>query len=330
MNPSGGEDRSRTDDAEASPEDPDGYPEDPEGNPADPEPERNISGGAAGGGALAAFEAGAAETRAEAVVDRLGDLYWQKTYGGQDAFESLVRTILSQNTSDRVSQPAHEALLERYGGGGGESGAVGDVDGEGAAASEPADLAASLAAADHQRLAETIESAGLYNQKASRIVAAAGWVREAFGSAAAFDEWVVETDPARVRETLLELDGVGPKTADCVLLFGGGRSGVFPVDTHVHRVARRLGIAPPDADHEGVREALEGAVPHEEFSNGGTDAIDGEEIHFRNGGVPPEKCGFGHTAMIQFGREYCTARKPACLDGPEACPLSDLCERNGL
>ena len=101
------------------------------------------------------------------------------------------------------------------------------------------------------------------------------------------------------------MNGVGPKTADCVLLFSGGRGGVFPVDTHVHRIARRMGVAPANADHEGVREALEDAVP-------------------------AEKCGFGHTAMIQFGREYCKARKPACLDDPDACPLADLCDRVGV
>jgi endonuclease-3 len=46
--------------------------------------------------------------------------------------------------------------------------------------------------------------------------------------------------------------------------------------------------------------------------------------------IPGEKCGFGHTASIQFGREYCTARNPACLDGPEACPLYDRCDRVGV
>jgi endonuclease-3 len=252
----------------------------------DPEPSRNISGGAAGGGDVASFEPGTAETRAEAVVDRLGERYWQKTYGGQAAFECLVRTILSQNTSDVASQPAHDALLARY-------------DGPGT------DLAAALADADVQTLAETIEPAGLYNQKAERIVAAAEWVLDAFESAAAFDEWVKSADPGTVRETLLDRDGVGPKTADCVLLFAGGQPGVFPVDTHVHRVARRLGVAPPEADHEGVRAALEATVPG-------------------------EKCGFGHTAMIQFGREYCKARKPACLDDPEACPLVDICDQVGV
>jgi endonuclease-3 len=46
--------------------------------------------------------------------------------------------------------------------------------------------------------------------------------------------------------------------------------------------------------------------------------------------VPAEKCGFGHTATIQFGREYCSARKPACLDDPEACPLADQCDQVGV
>ncbi len=252
-----------------------------------------------------------AETRAEAVVDALGLLYhndldpdefmlfpgddgatiateddaayWETDYGSREGFECLVRTILSQNTSDAASQPAHDALVDRYG----------------------PNLAESLADADHAELAETIRSAGLYNQKAEKIVGAAEWVREKFGSAGAFDEFVVSGDPGEVRETLLSIDGVGPKTADCVLLFAGGRAGVFPVDTHVHRIARRMGLAPPDADHERVREAMEEAVP---------------------GG----KCGFGHTAMIQFGRDYCTARKPACLDDPEACPLADLCEQVGV
>ncbi|WP_435345151.1 endonuclease III domain-containing protein [Haloarchaeobius sp. HRN-SO-5] len=251
----------------------------------DDEPAENISGGSGGGGVAAEFAPGEAETRAEAVVDHLGELYWQKAYGGQDGFECLVRTILSQNTSDVASQPAHDDLLARYG---------------------PADdLAESLAGATHDELAETIASAGLYNQKSEVIRAAAAWVLDEFGSTAAFDEYVVEGDPDEVRETLLSVKGVGPKTADCVLLFSGGRGGVFPVDTHVHRIARRMGLAPPDADHEEVREALEAAVP-------------------------PEKCGFGHTAMIQFGREYCTARKPACLDDPEACPLYDLCDRVGV
>ena len=225
-----------------------------------------------------------ARSRAEAVVDRLGDLYWRSTYGGQQAFESLVRTILSQNTSDQASQPAHDALMERFG---------------------DEELASALAAADQKAIATVIEPAGLYNQKSAVIQRAAEHVLEGYGSAAAFDRYVREEDAIEVRDALLSLNGVGPKTADCVLLFAGGRDGVFPVDTHVHRIYRRLGVAPPDADHETVREVLEAAVP-------------------------PEKCGYGHTTSIQFGREYCTARDPACLEGPEACPLFDRCDRVGV
>ena len=249
------------------------------------EPAENISGGPEGGGVEASFDPGDAETRAEAVVDVLGERYWRKTYGGQDAFECLVRTILSQNTSDEASQPAHDDLMARFGG--------------------DADLATALANAERSELAATIRPAGLYNQKSETIIDAAAEILEEFGGEAGFDAFVREGDPGTVRERLLDVRGVGPKTADCVLLFSGGRDGVFPVDTHVHRIARRLGLAPPDADHETVRERLERDVP-------------------------AEKCGFGHTAMIQFGREYCTARKPACLEGPEACPLYDLCDRVGV
>ncbi|SEP97785.1 endonuclease III domain-containing protein [Natrinema salaciae] len=252
----------------------------------DPEPAVNISGGTEGGGAAAEFDPATADTRAETVVDRLGNLFWEKTYGGRDAFTCLVRTILSQNTSDTASQPAHDALIDRY-----------DADG--------VDLAESLANAERSQLAETISSAGLYNQKSETLIQTGEWVREEFGSAAAFDDFVKDEEPAIVRDTLLSVRGVGPKTADCVLLFAGGRGGVFPVDTHVHRIYRRMGIAPPEADHEVVREVLEQDVP-------------------------AAKCGFGHTATIQFGREYCTARNPACLEDPDACPMADLCEQVGV
>lgn len=249
------------------------------------EPAENISGGTESG-QFTEFEPGDGTSPVEAVVDRLGELYWQKTYGGQDAFECLVRTILSQNTSDKASQPAHDALMERYGTG-------------------TTDLASALADAEQSRLAETISSAGLYNQKSETIIRIAERIIDDYGGEAGFDEFVSNGDHREVRAALLDLKGVGPKTADCVLLFAGGRTGVFPVDTHVHRIYRRLGTAPKDADHEAVRMVLEGEVP-------------------------AEKCGFGHTASIQFGREYCTARSPICLEDPDACPLGDICAQVGV
>ncbi len=249
------------------------------------EPEHNIAGGQGNGAHPVSGQAAEdPATRAEAVVDRLGDLYWRTTYGGQQAFESLVRTILSQNTSDQASQPAHDALMDRF---------------------DDGSLAKSLANADQDTIATVIRPAGLYNQKSAVIQRTAAHVLDAYGSADAFDRYVREEDAVEVRDTLLKLKGVGPKTADCVLLFAGGRDGVFPVDTHVHRIYRRLGIAPPAADHEEVRDVLESQVP-------------------------PEKCGYGHTTSIQFGREYCTARQPACLEADTSCPLFDLCDRVGI
>lgn len=250
----------------------------------DPEPASNIAGDDPSAGPPPGGS-GRAGTRAEAVVDRLGELYWRKAYGGQDAFRCLVRTILSQNTTDTASQPAFDALIERFDGGAG--------------------VAERLAAADRAAIAECIQPAGLHNRKAAVIQTVATTVLEAYGDATDFDRFVRTEDAGTVRAALLEMDGVGPKTADCVLLFAGGRSGVFPVDTHVHRIYRRLGVAPATADHETVRAVLEAAVP-------------------------AEKCGFGHTATIQFGREYCTAREPACLEGVEACPLADCCDRVGV
>ena len=255
------------------------------GDGMDDEPAENISGGESGGGTVSEFDPASADSRAERVVDRLGELYWQKTYGGQDAFECLVRTVLSQNTSDKASQPAHDALMERYG--------------------SDSDLAAAIADAAQDELAETISSAGLYNQKSETLIRLAERIVDEYGGAEGLDTFVKDEDPAEVRTALLDMKGVGPKTADCVLLFSGGRGGVFPVDTHVHRIARRMGLAPADGDHEEVREHLERDVP-------------------------PEKCGFGHTAMIQFGREYCSARKPACLEDPDACPLADDCDQLGV
>lgn len=250
------------------------------------EPSENISGGFG-------VEQPAADlhpqSRLEEVVTRLGELYWRKTYGDRDAFACLVRTVLSQNTSDVASQPAYDALVEHLG----------------------EDMACALRSAHQDEIASLIEPAGLYNQKAAALEKAASTTLNQFVSTEAFDTFVSDEPYEDVRDTLLSIDGVGPKTADCVLLFAGGRSGVFPVDTHVHRIYRRLGIAPPNADHENVRAILEG---RSEASNG----------------VPDAKCGFGHTASIQFGREYCSAQNPACLREGQQCPLWDLCDRIGV
>ena len=105
---------------------------------------------------------------------------------------------------------------------------------------------------------------------------------------------------AALWELLVGLKGVGPKTAACVLLFSLGRP-FFPVDTHVHRVTRRLGLVPDEAD----------AVKAQALIQEGVEAKDVYDLHM---------------LLIRHGREVCLARRPLC----SRCPLSDICPRIGV
>jgi endonuclease-3 len=98
-----------------------------------------------------------------------------------------------------------------------------------------------------------------------------------------------------VGEYLRSLPGVGPKTVACVLAFALERP-ALPVDTHVHRVATRLGLLPPRTSAARAHELLAAAVP------------------------PRIRVSF-HVALIRHGRAICRAGRPFC----ERCPLLDLC-----
>jgi len=101
-------------------------------------------------------------------------------------------------------------------------------------------------------------------------------------------------------DLLVGLKGVGPKTAACVLLFSLGRP-YFPVDTHVHRVTRRLGLVPENADAVRAQALIQEAVP-------------------------PKDVYDLHMLLIRHGREICFARRPLC----SRCPLTDICPRVGV
>ena len=184
-------------------------------------------------------------------------------------FDVLVATILSQNTTDRNSHRAFASLYEAY------------------------DSPEKLAIAPEEKIADLIRIGGLQEQKARLIKEVARLVVEEYGGSLDF---VCEADPEAARKELLSIRGVGPKTADCVLLFSCGRD-VIPVDTHVFRITKRLGIVPEKADHEAAREILMEKVPA------------GER-------------GSVHVALIRFGKEICTARNP----GHDQCFLIDLCD----
>jgi endonuclease III len=208
--------------------------------------------------------------RVRAIVNRL-----RKRYGelvpprAVDPLEELILTVLSQHTSDINAARAYAALRRRFL-------SWGDVVDE-----RPGDVA------------DAIRSGGLANTKAPRIQEILKEVREREG---AFDLSVLRTlDDAEARSYLTSLPGIGPKTAAVVMSFALGRD-TIPVDTHVHRVARRLGLVPQTASAERADRLLHDLVP------------DGLRTPL-------------HVALIQLGREICKAPTPRC----RVCPLKDLC-----
>jgi endonuclease-3 len=186
-----------------------------------------------------------------------------------DPLEVLIRTILSQNTNDRNRDSAYEALKKRF------------------------PRWEAIIEADPEAIAEAIKVGGLNQQKAQRIKEVLQWVQTKWGGMTLSPICAMET--AEARAVLLDLKGVGPKTANCVLAFGCGRD-VFPVDTHILRVTKRLGLIPAQATAEQAHELLAPLVP-------------------------PGKAVPLHLNLIRYGREQCKARQPRC----GSCLVPELC-----
>jgi len=183
--------------------------------------------------------------------------------------DELVLTILSQHTSDANSSRAFESLLRRF--------PTWDA----------------VMDAEPEEIAETIRSGGLARIKAVRIKQLLQRLHEEQG---ALDlDFLCDMPLEEARRFLLDLGGVGPKTAACVLLFACGHP-AFPVDTHVHRVSRRLGLIGPKVSAEEAHRILENAVS-------------------------PEKTYPFHVNLIVHGRQLCKAQRPRC----GACPLAPVC-----
>ena len=140
------------------------------------------------------------------------------------------------------------------------------------------------------RLREMIAPLGLSRQKAPRIVAIALRLRQDFGRVSL--EPLHRMDDAEAEHYLTSLPGVGLKVARCVLMYSLGRA-TCPVDTHVHRVARRTGLVGPNITYPQAHAAIQDAVP------------------------PAVRYGL-HVAFVRLGREVCTARAPQCV----RCPLA--------
>jgi endonuclease-3 len=187
-----------------------------------------------------------------------------------DVLDMLVAVILSQATSDANSDRTYDALKKRF--------STWD----------------SLLRAREETLVETIRLGGLANQKAAVIRGLLREVKERHGS---FDLSFLRGLPAaEAVEYLASFRGVGPKTAACTLLFACGLE-VFPLDTHIFRVLRRVGLIPPKCSDQFAHRAMSRLVPAGKFYS-------------------------FHVNLIRHGRKLCRPREPLC----ERCPIVEYCD----
>lgn len=187
---------------------------------------------------------------------------------GSTFIETLVATILSQNTSDVNSTRAYMELRAVY------------------------PTWEEVAGADREELAQVIRSGGLADQKSRTIIDVLNSIRDTYGD---FEPaYLDETSDDDLLAELTSMKGIGLKTAACVLMFSLGRD-VCAVDTHIHRIANRLGLVQ-------------------------TSTAD-KTFHDLRPLIPQGKARQFHVDLIFFGRRICKAQRPHCFE----CPLYDLC-----
>jgi endonuclease-3 len=210
------------------------------------------------------------QAKTRKVQSRLLETYGEPSWRSDlDPVSQLMSTILSQNTNDVNRDVAYERLTQRL------------------------PTWEAVRDADVEEVVEAIRPAGLANQKGPRIQEALRTITDERGE---LDLGFLSDLPLEeARGWLTSIKGVGPKTAAIVLLFALDRP-AFPVDTHVHRVTRRLGLIGPKTSREKAHDEMERLVD-------------------------PEDYFVFHINLIQHGRQICSSRKPKCSE----CPLRDLC-----
>ena len=191
-----------------------------------------------------------------------------------DPFETLVITIISQNTADTNTARAFENLSKQF-----------EVTPQ------------ALSQAETSKVEACLHVGGLYKSKAKTIQTVSKIILEKFHGSL---KPILSLPLEEARKTLMELPGVGPKTADVVLLFSANQP-TIPMDTHVNRVSKRLGLAPANGGYEEVRSSLQSLFDPKDYL-----AV--------------------HLLLIAHGRKTCKARHPRCHE----CPVYDYCPSNYL
>ncbi|MDH7478009.1 MAG: endonuclease III [Candidatus Bathyarchaeota archaeon] len=206
--------------------------------------------------------------------EKYGRYWWPVEYPqevSKDPFKNLIITVLSQNTSEINCVRAYKGLTAKF-----------QVKPE------------VLAGAKVEDLREAIRSGGLYNVKSKRIKEVSKAVLEKFGGDLSA---VLALPKEEAREKLMELPGIGKKTADVLLAQRHSYAEVMVVDTHMERIAKRLGLVKPEAKYEDIQKALKHFIPWEK----------GE----RTGGL-----------FWLLAKYTCRAQNPKCHE----CPIIELCD----
>jgi endonuclease-3 len=181
----------------------------------------------------------------------------------------LIETILSQNTNDQNRDRAYQRLKARF------------------------PRWEDALKGKTKSIASAIQPGGLAEQKARRIREILHWIRKREGRLSL--SFLKEMDTQEIRKTMGVLKGIGPKTLDCLLLFGLGRE-AFPVDTHILRIGKRLDFIPEQMSavkaHLWMREL-----------------------------IPKGKSLSLHLNLIRLGREVCKAKAPRC----DVCFVNNEC-----
>ena len=154
-----------------------------------------------------------------------------------------------------------------------------------------------LAEASPARVAERIRPSGYYNIKTRRLLALVHWIREEYGGDL---RRLFAEETATLRHKLLSVPGIGPETADSILLYAGNRP-VFVVDAYTRRILSRHGLCTEEAGYHEIQALFERHLPRR---------------------VP--LYNEYHALLVRLGKEHCTPR-PACT----GCPLSGLTRRRG-
>lgn len=187
-----------------------------------------------------------------------------------DPLDMLVKIILSQATSDTNSDRTFAALKRRF------------------------PTWESVLRARASTLADTIRSGGLANQKAAVIRDVLRQIKERHGKLDL--SFLHDLAPDEAARYLSDFRGIGPKTVACTLLFACGKE-VFPLDTHIFRILRRIGLIPQKCTDARAHQIMNARVPAGKFYS-------------------------FHVNLIRHGRALCRPREPLC----ERCPVVEYCD----